>query len=192
MLSSTAFELWPPRPSAESSSASPFRLLLVLSVDSHAVLHYHPTVFCVSQGWPHAHIPSKFPSGVLPWMIVSCPEDGFLILWACTRGRSKDGLQRVSRAPEIAALGEAAFFWGHFIVFIRVCVLEYAKRHFKDGDFFLLMFIFIYLFVYLCCERESKPGRNRERGGQRIQRRLHAVSVEPDVRLELMNREIET
>ena len=35
-------------------------------------------------------------------------------------------------------------------------------------------------------------GRGRERGRQRIPSRLHAVSTEPDTRLELLNHEIVT
>ena len=50
--------------------------------------------------------------------------------------------------------------------------------------------MFIYLFWER--ERESKQRRGRERGRQRIPSRLHAVSAEPDVGLELTNREIKT
>ena len=39
-------------------------------------------------------------------------------------------------------------------------------------------------------ERQSMRGEGAERGGERIQRGLHADSNEPDVGLELMNREI--
>ena len=41
-------------------------------------------------------------------------------------------------------------------------------------------------------ERELEQGRGRERGGERIQGGLRAVSTEPDVGLELRNREIMT
>ena len=42
-------------------------------------------------------------------------------------------------------------------------------------------------------ERDSKHSRGgTERGGERIPSRLHAVSMEPDVGLELMNHEIMT
>ena len=40
--------------------------------------------------------------------------------------------------------------------------------------------------------RESAWGRGRERGGERIASRLHAVSAEPNVELKLTNCEIMT
>ena len=39
-------------------------------------------------------------------------------------------------------------------------------------------------------ERENEWGRNRERGRERIPSRLQVVRTEPDVGLDLMNREI--
>ena len=39
-------------------------------------------------------------------------------------------------------------------------------------------------------ERESEQGRGRQRGRERIPSRLHTVSPEPHVGLELTNREI--
>ena len=41
-------------------------------------------------------------------------------------------------------------------------------------------------------QTEHKQGRGRARGGQRIRSGLHADSREPDVELELVNREIMT
>ena len=59
-------------------------------------------------------------------------------------------------------------------------------------DFFLAaeeaLFFFLSLFIYF--EKERELGRGRERGRERIQSRLHAVSAEPGARLELMNREM--
>ena len=51
--------------------------------------------------------------------------------------------------------------------------------------------MFIYLFSR---ERdvESKPGKDRERQGDRIPCKLHAVSTEPNAGLELMSHEIMT
>ena len=49
--------------------------------------------------------------------------------------------------------------------------------------------MFIYLFL---SEKESKQGKGRERGRERIPSRLHAVSTEPDAGLKLMNCEIIT
>ena len=60
---------------------------------------------------------------------------------------------------------------------------------------FLRFYLFIDLFIYLFIlrekkERETKPGRGRER--EKISSRLGAVITEPDVRLKLANREIMT
>ena len=41
-------------------------------------------------------------------------------------------------------------------------------------------------------EREREQGRGRERGKARILSRLHTVSAEPDLGLEIMNHEIMT
>ena len=41
-------------------------------------------------------------------------------------------------------------------------------------------------------ERESKWGRGREKGRERIPSRLHTVSTEPNVGLQLTNSEIMT
>ena len=46
--------------------------------------------------------------------------------------------------------------------------------------------------LFYVSERERERGRGRERGGQRICSRLCAESREPDVGLELTNREIMT
>ena len=48
----------------------------------------------------------------------------------------------------------------------------------------------IYLFIYLFLERGGERGRERER--ERIPSRLHAVSTEPDIGLDLGNHEIMT
>ena len=47
-------------------------------------------------------------------------------------------------------------------------------------------------FIYFEREREHTQWRGRERGRKRIPSRLHAVSAEPDVGLDLTNREITT
>ena len=57
--------------------------------------------------------------------------------------------------------------------------------------------IFIYLFFkFVYFEREGEHewgrGRERERGRDRLPNRLHTVSVEPEARLKLTNREIMT
>ena len=49
------------------------------------------------------------------------------------------------------------------------------------------MFFLVFIF-----EREHEWGRGRERGRQRIPRRLRAVSTEPDAGLALTDREIIT
>ena len=54
-----------------------------------------------------------------------------------------------------------------------------------------IVFFFWSLFIYLW-EREHKQRRGRERGRQKIPSRLHTVSSEPNVGLELTNREIMT
>ena len=46
------------------------------------------------------------------------------------------------------------------------------------------------MFIYF--EREYEQGRGRERGRARIPSRLHAVSAEPNVGLELTNCKIMT
>ena len=49
------------------------------------------------------------------------------------------------------------------------------------------------MFIYFERERESmSKGKDRERGRERIPSRLHAVSAELDVGLDLMNLEIMT
>ena len=53
---------------------------------------------------------------------------------------------------------------------------------------FCILFYF-FKFIYL---REREWGRGRERGRERIPSRFHAVSAEPNVGLELTNREIMT
>ena len=62
--------------------------------------------------------------------------------------------------------------------------------------FLLCVLYFVkYLFVYFEREREragKKQERERERGRERTTNRLHAVSTEPDLGLELMNCEIMT
>ena len=50
-------------------------------------------------------------------------------------------------------------------------------------------FFFFTKFIYFERERESREG---QRGRERIPSRLHTVSEEPDVGLEVMNREIMT
>ena len=56
----------------------------------------------------------------------------------------------------------------------------------------LHFFFFFLTFIYLLRERESKQERGRERGGERIPSRLHAVSAEPNAELELRKCEIMT
>ena len=56
----------------------------------------------------------------------------------------------------------------------------------KASSFLSSVFKFIYF------EREDVSGGGEERGRARIPSRLHAVSTEPDVELELMNCEIIT
>ena len=57
---------------------------------------------------------------------------------------------------------------------------------------FKKIFFSIYLFFERHRETEHKLGRGRERRSHRIRSRLQAVSTEPDVGLELTNREIMT
>ena len=61
---------------------------------------------------------------------------------------------------------------------------------FSIGRFCEVKIIF-FLSLYIL-EREHKQGKDRERGRERISSRLHTVSAEPDVGLELMNHEIMT
>ena len=46
--------------------------------------------------------------------------------------------------------------------------------------------------MFISFEREREQGRGRENGRQRIPSRLHAVSTEPDARLDLTDLEIMT
>ena len=48
------------------------------------------------------------------------------------------------------------------------------------------------MLIFLAIEQECEWGRGRERGRERIPSRLRAVRAEPDVGLELKNREIMT
>ena len=52
------------------------------------------------------------------------------------------------------------------------------------------MLVLFLMFIYLEREGERTQGRGRER--ERIPRRLHTVSADPNMGLELMNREIMT
>ena len=68
-------------------------------------------------------------------------------------------------------------------------IIERLKRKFYciSTSFFLQRISFllnVYLYLFLR-EKEHMCGRGRERGRQRIQRRLQAVSPEPDKALEL-------
>ena len=58
--------------------------------------------------------------------------------------------------------------------------------------FFLEFFTFRFYFIHFERDRESEQGRGREGGRERIPNRLRIVSVEPEVGLELTNREIMT
>ena len=65
------------------------------------------------------------------------------------------------------------------------------------ADMVKLVF-FLSSFIYFERERERErecmcvQGRGRDRGKERIPSRLHTVSTEPNVGLDLMNREIMT
>ena len=48
------------------------------------------------------------------------------------------------------------------------------------------------MYLFILREREREQGRGRERRRERIPRRLHTVSTEPDVGLKPPNREIMT
>ena len=53
-------------------------------------------------------------------------------------------------------------------------------------------FFFFFKFIFREREREHEQRRGREKGRKEIPRRLHAVSAEPNVGLELTNCEIMT
>ena len=56
--------------------------------------------------------------------------------------------------------------------------------------YIFIIFFFLSLFIFRESEREQELGRDRE--GETIQSRLHAVSAEPNEGLELTNHEIMT
>ena len=68
-------------------------------------------------------------------------------------------------------------------MFLRVNFLNNVFLHFPIS---MLLFLFFKVYFYLFWERESKSGRDRERGRQNPSR-LQAISTESDVGLKLTN-----
>ena len=62
------------------------------------------------------------------------------------------------------------------------------------SGFKCILFLFSSFYLFILREREQGRGRERERerGRERIPSRLHTLSAEPDVGLEVTNREIVT
>ena len=72
--------------------------------------------------------------------------------------------------------------------------MRYAQGvlRFSDGGSPHFALVFLSLFILRKREKEHEQGRGRERQRGRIPSSLHAVSVEPDVGLKVMNHEIMT
>ena len=89
----------------------------------------------------------------------------------------------------ITALEKCRLLITHICVHSGILCPEY------ETDIFSTCFLFFY-FLFVLREREPENacewGTGRDRGRERIPSQLHAVSAEPNVGVELTNREIVT